>query len=283
MTKIQREIVFWELRLAAGQTCFSLMEVFVLYASASWLTRMLLVSVCTRATNRSWSPLWSWRAMPPCGLLQWASTKCASPSARTQSWRCAQRAWAHRLKHCGSVQVHSCWVSSQGRQQPAALPPVYFTLFPCWTLATVPWLSSQHQGSTCDWVSKSSLLLKEYNQPSERFCQYVTWTITFLSWGPPTSVFVSLRIFTVAKREPVLCAYLHGGSRGEATHHSHSVLLKDLQGSGAFTASRQHHLRLQGECGNLFAGKPMNEKEFQSLRQLIFKGRNRLLIYTWYR
>lgn len=58
-----------------------------------------------------------------------------------------------------------------------------------------------------------------------------------------------------AKCELVLCAYVHGGSRGEAAHRSHSVLLKDLQRLGAFAASRQHHLRLQGECGDLFAGK----------------------------
>ena len=48
---------------------------------------------------------------------------------------------------------------------------------------------------------------------------------------------------------------MHGGSRGEAPHCTHSVLLKDLQGPGAVTASRQHHLRLQSQCGNMFAGK----------------------------
>lgn len=75
----------------------------------------------------------------------------------------------------------------------------------------------------------------------------------------------------VAKREPVLRAYLHGGSGGEATHHSHSVLLKDLQGLGAFATSRQHHVRLQGERGNLLAGKrATNEKEVQ---HSYFRGR----------
>lgn len=59
----------------------------------------------------------------------------------------------------------------------------------------------------------------------------------------------------VAKREPVLRAYVHGGSRGEAPHSAHAVLLKDLQGLGALAARRQHHLRLQGERGYLFAGK----------------------------
>lgn len=58
-----------------------------------------------------------------------------------------------------------------------------------------------------------------------------------------------------AKREPVLCAHVHGGSRGETSHIPHSVLLKDLQGLGAFTTSCQHHLRLQGERGHLSAGK----------------------------
>ncbi len=65
----------------------------------------------------------------------------------------------------------------------------------------------------------------------------------------------------VAKCEPVLCAYLHGGSGGEAPHSAHSVLLKDLQGLGAFTARRQHHLRLQGERGDLFAGRQLAEEE----------------------
>lgn len=55
---------------------------------------------------------------------------------------------------------------------------------------------------------------------------------------------------------------MHGGSRGEATHSSHSVLLQDLQGLGPFTTSCQHHLRLQGKRGDLFAGKQLvNEKE----------------------
>lgn len=66
------------------------------------------ISVCTQATSRSWSPLWSWRAMHPCGLLQSVSTKYESPSARTQSWRCAPKAWVHRQKHCGSVYRSSC-------------------------------------------------------------------------------------------------------------------------------------------------------------------------------
>lgn len=61
----------------------------------------------------------------------------------------------------------------------------------------------------------------------------------------------------VEKCEPVLCAYMHGGSRGEAQNNTHSVLLKDLQRPGALTPCRQHHLWLQGECGDLFAGKQL--------------------------
>lgn len=125
-------------------------QVFVLYVSASLLTCMLLVSVCTRATNRSWSPLWSWRAMPPCGSLQSASTKCASPSARTQSWRCAQRAWAHRLKHCGSVQLHRCCVSSQGKATNRSIFSSLFHSFPllnlCHSAMIIESASGQHLG-----------------------------------------------------------------------------------------------------------------------------------------
>lgn len=55
---------------------------------------------------------------------------------------------------------------------------------------------------------------------------------------------------------------MHGGSRGEAADSSHSVLLEDLQGPGAFTASCQHHIWLQGERGHLSAGKQLvREKE----------------------
>lgn len=78
----------------------------------------------------------------------------------------------------------------------------------------------------------------------------------------------------VAKCEPVLRAYVHGGSRGEATHSSHSVLLKDLQGLGAFATSRQHHLRLQGECGDLFAGKQLVKEEEEARRGPEFKAVN---------
>lgn len=50
-------------------------------------------------------------------------------------------------------------------------------------------------------------------------------------------------------------ADVHGGGRGETTHRFDSVLLQDLQGLGAFSARRQHHLWLQGQRGHLFAGK----------------------------
>lgn len=59
----------------------------------------------------------------------------------------------------------------------------------------------------------------------------------------------------VAKCESVLCADVHGGGGGKASDHPHSVLLEDLQGLGALTASCQYHLRLQSEHSNLFAGK----------------------------
>lgn len=61
----------------------------------------------------------------------------------------------------------------------------------------------------------------------------------------------------VEKCEPVLCAHVHGGSRGEAQNNTHSVLLEDLQRPGALATRRQHHLWLQGECGDLFAGKQL--------------------------
>lgn len=57
---------------------------------------------------------------------------------------------------------------------------------------------------------------------------------------------------------------MHGGSRGEASHIPHSVLLKDLQGLGAFTASCQHHLWLQGERGHLSAGKTEEEEGWRA-------------------
>lgn len=65
----------------------------------------------------------------------------------------------------------------------------------------------------------------------------------------------------VAKCEPVLCAHMHGGGRGEAPHSAHSVLLKDLQRLGAFTTRRQHYIWLQGERSDLFAGKSLSEDE----------------------
>lgn len=57
-----------------------------------------------------------------------------------------------------------------------------------------------------------------------------------------------------AEHEPVVCAYVHGGGGGAASYRSHSVLLQDLQGPGAFSSGRQHHLRLQGERGRLSTG-----------------------------
>lgn len=86
------------------------------------LVFLFLISVCTRATSRSWFPLWSWRAMRLCGLQQSASTKCASPSARIQSWRCAPRAWVHRQKHCGLVCLFRCRLVSLGKQLQHFLP-----------------------------------------------------------------------------------------------------------------------------------------------------------------
>lgn len=57
---------------------------------------------------------------------------------------------------------------------------------------------------------------------------------------------------------------MHGGSRGEASYIPHSVLLKDLQGPGAFTTSCQHHLWLQGERGHLSAGKTEEEEGWRA-------------------
>lgn len=89
---------------------------------------MLLVSVCTQAISRSSFPLWSWRAMRLCGWRRSANTKCALPSALTQSWRCAPRAWVHRQKHCGSVCLFSC-LMSHGKQQSAAFSSIKFKEF----------------------------------------------------------------------------------------------------------------------------------------------------------
>ena len=70
----------------------------------------------------------------------------------------------------------------------------------------------------------------------------------------------------VEKREPVVCANVHGGRRGAATHRPHSVLLQDLQGLGALATCRQHHLRLQGERGHLSAGKQEDDDEEEKER-----------------
>lgn len=69
--------------------------------------------------------------------------------------------------------------------------------------------------------------------------------------------------YPAKKCEPVLCAYLHGGSRGKAPHSPHSVLLEDLQRPGAFTESCEHHLRLQGERSDLFAGRPTGQGKLE--------------------
>lgn len=70
--------------------------------------------------------------------------------------------------------------------------------------------------------------------------------------------------YPAEKCEPVLCAYLHGGSRGKAPHSPHSVLLEDLQRPGAFTESCEHHLRLQGERSDLFAGRPTGQGKLEA-------------------
>lgn len=86
-----------------------LVNIYFAYTSVSWLPvspnlfDCLRASVCTRVTSPSWCPRWSSRAMHRCGSQPLASTKCGSPSARTQWWRCAPRAWDRRQKHCGSV------------------------------------------------------------------------------------------------------------------------------------------------------------------------------------
>lgn len=77
--------------------------------SQSWLPvsptllDCLHTSVCTRVTSPSWCPRWSLRAMHHCGSQQLASTKSGLPSALTQWWRCAPRAWVLRQRHYGSV------------------------------------------------------------------------------------------------------------------------------------------------------------------------------------
>lgn len=63
----------------------------------------LWVTVCTLATSPSWFPLWSWKATCVYGWLPSASTKFVSPSAPTQSWKCAPKAWARRRKRYGWV------------------------------------------------------------------------------------------------------------------------------------------------------------------------------------
>lgn len=105
----------------------------------------LLVSVCTRAISRSWFHRWSWRATHLCGLQPSASTKCASRSARTQSWRCAPKDWVHRQKHCGSVCLFSCWtVSLRGNNKPQRFSCTklkWFSSnspFPCGAVAPAP-------------------------------------------------------------------------------------------------------------------------------------------------
>lgn len=107
--------------------------------SLSLFARMLLVSVCTRATSRSWFPLWSWRATRRCGSRLSASTKCASPSARIRSWRCAPRAWVHRQKHCGSVcLLQVLIVVTVEATNCSILFHKQVTLFPYGSVATVP-------------------------------------------------------------------------------------------------------------------------------------------------
>lgn len=80
---------------------------------------------------------------------------------------------------------------------------------------------------------------------------------------------------------------MHGGSRGETSHIAHSVLLKDLQGLGAFATSCQHHLWLQGERGHLSAGKMVEEgrrggrKTNNTAKNMTVKSISRLKLVTF--
>ena len=56
-------------------------------------------------------------------------------------------------------------------------------------------------------------------------------------------------------REPVVRAHLHGGGRGAAQDRAHTVLLQAVQGPGPARTRREHHIRLQGQCGHLPAGR----------------------------
>lgn len=55
--------------------------------------------------------------------------------------------------------------------------------------------------------------------------------------------------------EPVVCAHVHGGRRGATSDRANTVLLQAVQGSGPTRTRREHHVRVQGQCGHLPPGK----------------------------
>ena len=269
---------------------------------------MFLVSVYTQVTSRSWFLLWSWRATRPCGSQQSASTKCASPSARIQSWRCAPRAWGHRQKHCGSVCLFSCSISFHKIwvffncsfslrchcHRKVIIESGYSGYWNTSVLCVCVLISLQHLrlGSHTNHVCG---LTSRISNKKVWKCNHwipLTWSCVFCVLSQNLRFLIQHFYLPppAAKCEPVLRANMHGGRRGEAPHSTHSVLLKDLQGLGAFTSSRQHYLRLQGECGDLFAGKQLAKDETKQgmrrdgevwiLLSSIFKARGWIWIYA---